>query len=228
MPRLHPCCFLVLGLWAWADNAFAQSSAAKFRLSDIQEVVLLPPVGLVSLIGQGNRATFSPEASVDASELLRQAIYQHDAKLRVVEQVVLKDSVARRAFAKNALRAIGNLERQRKAAMAQPQPWLDTVLAAQGRRFGLISGVWGFTRTPANRRALMARDLGIGLLSMGMLVPVTPNASVRIGVFIYDAQRRAIVYYKSNFPTDKDPLTGNGEVIERELANMLAKDFGLE
>ena len=217
----------VLGLAALASIAFTKPETGGFRPADIQEMTLLPPVGIVSLIGQGSRPAFAPEASVDAAELLRQAIYRHDAKLHLTGQVVLKDSAAQRIIAQHTARTIGLLEWQRKATMTQPQPWLDTLLAARKQRYGLVSGVWGFTRTAANRRALIARDLGIGLLSMGMVVPLTPNASTRIGVFIYDAQTHAIVYYKSNFPTDKDPLASNGEVLDREFTNLLAKDFNL-
>jgi hypothetical protein len=219
---------LLLVLILLASSAFIKPEAGGFRLSDIQEMVLLPPVGIVSLIGQGNRPVFAPEASTDAAELLRQALNQHDVNLHLTGQVDVKDTSIQRSFAQHVARTIGLLERQRRATMAQPQPWLDTLLTKQKQRFGLVSSIWGFTRTAANRRALIARDLGISLLSMGMAVPATPNASTRIGVFIDDTQTRAIVYYKTNFPTDKDPLAGTGETIDRELTSMLTKDFHLE
>lgn len=211
-----------------ASSAFTRPEAGGFRLADIQAMVMLPPVGVVSLIGPGNRRVFAPEASADAAELLRQALYQHDVKLHLTGQVELKDTSTRRSMAQHVARTIGLLERQRKTTMVQPQPWLDTLLTKRKQRFGLVSSIWGFTRTAANRRALLARDLGIGLLSMGMAVPVTPDASTRIGVFIYDAQNHVIVYYKTNFPTDKDPLAGNGEIIDHEVTSMLTKDFHLE
>ncbi|GAA4359026.1 hypothetical protein GCM10023185_25240 [Hymenobacter saemangeumensis] len=191
-------------------------------------MLVLPPVGLVSLIGQGNRAAFDPDASSDAAEMLQQVLFQHDAKLHLTGLVKLPpDSSARKAIARNTLRTVALLESRRKATMAQPQPWLDSLLMTSQQRYCLVSCVWGFTRTPANRRAMVARDLGIGLLSMGMLVPVTPSASVRLGLFIYDAQTSAIVYHKANFPTEKDPLAQNGEIIYKELTGMLGKDFNL-
>ena len=208
-------------------GGFTMCPDSEFRPSDIQEMVLLPPVGVVSLIGQGSRPTFDPDASSDAAELLRQVLFQHDTQLHLTGQVQLKDSIARRVIARNTVRTIGLLESRRKATMALSQPWLDTLLTARKQRYGLVSCVWGFTRTRANRRALIARDLGIGLLSMGMLVPITANASVRLGVFIYDAQTHAIVYYKTNSPTEEDPLAGNGEIIDKEIMSILGKDFNL-
>lgn len=218
-------CLLVFSLLV--SSAFTRPAVGEFRLADIQAMVLLPPVGALSVIGQGNKPVFAPEASADAAELLRQALYQHDANLHLTGQVALKDTAARRSTAQYVARTLGSLERQRRATMAQPQPWLDTLLTRQKQRFGLVSGIWGFTRTVTNRRALIARDLGIGVLSMGLVVPVTPNASTRVGVFIYDAQTHAIVYYKTNVPTDKDPLADNGEIIDHTVTAMLAKDFQL-
>lgn len=208
-------------------TAFIPRSSTSFQPRDISEMLLLPPLGLVSSIGQGNRAVLDPDASVDAAEMLRQSLFRHDEKLKLVGEISVKDSTTRRTIRYRTAKIVGQLQGNRKAAMAQPQPWLDSLLTARHQRYGLASCVWGFTRTAANRRALIARDLGIGLLSMGMVVPLTPNASTRLSVFIYDAQQHAIVYYKTNFPTDKDPLAHNGEIIDREATDLLAKDFGL-
>jgi hypothetical protein len=85
--------------------------------------------------------------------------------------------------------------------------------------------VAGFTRTAANYRGQVAKGLGVGLLTMGLVVPVPNQASTRVGVFIYDAQQQAVVYYKSGWPVEKDPLAG--VVIDRALTELLAKDFKL-
>lgn len=216
---------LCIALILLTTKALGQA-AAGFQPAQIEAMVLLPPLGAVSFIGPGDRAVADANASADASELLRQALLQHDEKLHLRGSLVLKDTLAQRAAA-NAARAFGLLTGHRKAVMAQPQSWLDSLLAARQQRYGLVSYVAGFTRTAANRRALMARDLGIGLLTLGTVVPITPAASTKIGVFIYDAQTHCIVYYKVSPSSDKDPLAGFGEVIDRELTNLLAKDFNL-
>ena len=219
-------CLLVL-LADLPGSGFRPRPAGGFRPADIQALVLLPPIGIVTSIGAGNRVVFDPNASADAGEMLRQAIYQHDEQLHLKGQPVPEDSAAQRSTAVRIARTIGRLESHRKATLTQPQPWLDTLLMARHERYGLVGGVWGFTRTPANRRATMVRDLGIGLLSMGTMVPLTPSASTRLSVFIYDAQAHRIVYHKTNFPVEKDPLSGFGKVIDDELFGLLAKDFDL-
>ena len=208
-----------------AATGFGPRSAGGFRPADIPEMLFLAPVGVVSTITQGNRANYDPNASADASAALRQALLRHDEKLHLKGQLIIQDSAMQRVVAGLTLRAIGELERHHKRPLPMPAPWLDTLLTAQQQRYCLLSYVWGYTRTPSNYRGQVAKSLGIGLLSMGMVVPVTNKAITRVGVFIYDAQQHAVVYYKSSWPAEKDPLAG--VVIDRELTELLAKDFNL-
>lgn len=206
-------------------TGFVTRPIEVFRPSQIAEMVFLAPVGAVSSIEQGNKARYEPNASADASEALRQALFRHNEKLHLRKELVIKDTVMQRVVANLTLRAVGELERHHKRPWAMPAPWLDTLLAAQKQRYCLMSYVWGYTRTPSNYRGQVAKSLGVGLLSLGMVVPVANKAATRVGVFIYDAQQQAVVYYKSSWPAEKDPL--QGVVIDRELTDMLAKDFNL-
>lgn len=188
-------------------------------------MVFLQPVGVVSSITQGNRATYDPNASADASDALRQALFRHDEKLHLKSQLAVKDTAMQRVIASLTLRAVVELESHRKRPFPMPAPWLDSLLTAQKQRYCLFSYAWGYTRTASNYRGQVAKSLGIGLLSLGMVVPPAAQASTRVGVFIYDAQQHGVVYYKSSFPAEKDPLAG--VVIDRELTDLLAKDFNL-
>lgn len=212
---------LLLGFLA----AFTQRPYGVFRPADISEMMFLQPVGVVSAITQGNRTTYDANASVDASEALRQALMRHDEKLHLKGLLPVKDTAMQRVIAGLTLRAVVELESHRKRPFLMPAPWLDTLLTARKQRYCLLSYVWGYTRTPSNYRGQLAKSLGIGLLSLGMVVPAADHAYTRVGVFIYDAQQHAVVYYKSSWPAEKDPLSG--VVIDRELTDLLAKDFNL-
>jgi len=216
---------LIITFGVATATGFVQRSAGGFRPADITEMVFLQPVGVVSSIGQGNRATYDPNASADASDALRQALLRHDEKLRLKTQLVVKDSTLQRAIASFTLRTGRALESYHKRPLPMPTPWLDSLLLVQKQRYCLLSYTFGYTRTPGNNRGRIATDLGIGLLSMGMLIPVSYKAYTRVGVFIYDAQQHAIVYHKASLPVEKDPLAG--VTIDRELTDLLAKDFTL-
>lgn len=207
------------------STGFGPAGGPGFRLADVHEMVLLPPVGVVRTISQGNAAAYSPAASADAGEALRQALLRHDEKLRLVGALPLPDTALRQAAARLTLSAATALERSRKRPLALPAPWLDSLLAARHQRYGLLSYVAGYTRTAANYRGQLAKDLGVGVLSLGLLVPLTAQHSTKVGVFIYDAQTQAVVYYKASWPVEKDPLAG--VVIDQTLTDLLAADFQL-
>ncbi|MDB5267241.1 MAG: hypothetical protein JWP58_281 [Hymenobacter sp.] len=215
---------LLLCLLATATG-FVQRFAGGFRPADIPEMVFLQPAGAIGVIGRGNRNTPNPDASADASDALRQALLRHDEKLRLKSQLLVKDSLLRQAVLRLAFRGSRELESYRKRPFSMPTPWLDSLLATQKQRYCLVSFVQGYTRTPGNNRGRIAKDLGIGLLSMGMVIPLSSQASTRVGVFIYDAQQHAVVYYKASIPAEKDPLAG--VVIDRELTDLLTNDFNL-
>ncbi|MGI4760988.1 MAG: hypothetical protein ACRYF0_09800 [Janthinobacterium lividum] len=221
-PRFFGVLLLVIAL---VSSAFVASPGPGFRLADIREMVLLPPVGVVRTIGAGNQAAYSPAASADASDALRQALLRHEEKLRLVGSLALPDTAHQQALAQLTSQVAGALERSRKRPLALPVPWLNTLLAARHQRYCLLSYVAGYTRTAANYRGKLAKDLGVGVLSMGLVVPITAQHSTKVGVFIYDAQTQAIVYYKGSWPVEKDPLAG--VVIDQTLTDLLAPDFQL-
>ena len=216
---------LIITLGIATATGFVQRSAGGFRPGDIQEMVFLQPASVVSSIGQGNRATYDAYASADASDAMRQALLRHDEKLRLKTQLAVKDSAMQRTITSFTLRTGRALESYHKRPMPMPAPWLDSLLLIRKQRYCLLSYAWGYTRSPSNNRGRIAKDLGIGLLSMGMLVPVSYKAYTRVGVFIYDAQQHAIVYHKASLPVEKDPLAG--VIIDREITDLLAKDFNL-
>ena len=216
---------LIIVLGVATATGFVHRSAGGFRPAEIAEMVFLPPVGVVSSIGDGNRESYDPNASADASDALRQALLRHDEKLRLKTQLAVNDSLLQRTIASFTLRTGRALETYRKRPVPVSAPWLDSLLLLQKQRYCLLSYTFGYTRTPGNNRGRIATDLGIGLLSMGMIIPVSYKASTRVGVFIYDAQQHAVVYHKASLPVEKDPLAGI--VIDRELTDLLAKDFNL-
>jgi hypothetical protein len=217
--------FLLVLLCLLSATGFAQRSSSSVRPAAIPEMTILQPVGLVSSITQGNKGIEDPNASADAGEALRQALWRHEEKLHLKGQISLKDSALQRAAAVLITRAANMLEHKGKCPLPMSAPWLDSLLRAQNQRYCLLSYVWGYTRTASNSRERIAKDLGISLLTLGMAIPLSSRASTRVGVLIYDAQLGAIVYYKSSLPVDKDPLMD--VVIDRELTDLLAKDFNL-
>lgn len=206
-------------------TGFGQRASSGFRPADISEMVFLQPAGIVGVIAQGNQSIPDPNASADASEALRQALLRHDELLHLKAQLAIKDSLGQQAVLRLTVQASRELAGFRQRPVPLSAPWLDSLLLRQRQRYCLFSFVQGYTRTASNNRGRVAKDLSIGLLSMGLVVPVSHQAATRVGVFIYDAEQHAVVYAKASILVEKDPLAG--VVIDRVLTDLLAKDFNL-
>ena len=217
LSRLLPLLLLATG--------FVSPASGGFRPADIAEMVFSFPAAAVGLIEQGKHVAYSPDASADAADALRQALLRHDEKLHLTKSLTVADSALRSVIPGLILRQGIALQRPHRLPLALAAPWLDTLLTHQKQRYCLLSWVQGYTRTAANYRGRLAKDLGIGLLSLGTVVPISRQAATQVGVFIYDAQQHAVVYDKTSFIAEQDPLAG--VVIDRELTDLLAKDFRL-
>ncbi|WP_149867055.1 hypothetical protein [Solirubrum puertoriconensis] len=69
-----------------------------------------------------------------------------------------------------------------------PLPVLDSLTAGVPARHVLGTVRHGFTRTSENYQGQVAKTLGVGLLTLGMYVPVAVKASAGLYAFVYDRQ----------------------------------------
>ena len=103
---------------------------------------------------------------------------------------------------------------------------LDYLLQGQSQRDVLLTATRGFTRTEGNYSGQVAKSIGVGILSMGMIVPVAVKAKSNLYLLIYDSQQKAIVYFNQTpVNAEQEPL--NAAALENQLRKMLAKDFPL-
>ena len=80
------------------------------------------------------------------------------------------------------------------------------VLEANGYRFGMAVATYGFTRRDGNYGGQIAKGLGIGILSLGLYVPVPVKASSGVACAIIDAETGKTIFYKKSFQSEIEPL----------------------
>ena len=86
-------------------------------------------------------------------------------------------------------------------------PVPDELLTGQNQRYLLVTATQGFFRTENNYSNQLAKSIGVGLLTMGMLVPIATKAKSIICLFICDSQQKTIVYYNHTPPpAEREPL----------------------
>lgn len=196
-----------------------------FQPKTAPEMPFASPVAQIATIERGNQPVMSAEASAESMRLMRKLLVEHRAELHLQNELVIPDSLQQEAN-QEIYRAVEGIEVHRRLDTGAHLPVLDALLAQQNQRYLLVAATQGFTRTELNYSRQLAKSIGLGLLSMGSMVPMAIKAKSTICLFIYDGQQKAIVYYNHTPPpAEREPL--DEVVLEQQLRTMLAKDFSL-
>ncbi|GAA4359016.1 hypothetical protein GCM10023185_25220 [Hymenobacter saemangeumensis] len=183
------------------------------------------PIAAVSLIEKGNLPKPNEEATAQATEIMRRLLTRHRAELHLTHELHIPDSLYQQAYQQIFRAAEGIAYRQRLETSAN-LPAIDHLLAGPGPRYVLLTALRGFTRTSENYSGQLAKTIGVGLLTMGMVVPVSVKARSDIYFLIYDRQQRQVVYFNQTPPmAEQEPL--DEASVENQLRRMLGQDFPL-
>jgi len=186
-------------------------------------MVFTPPLGQIGLIEKGNSGSYDPTLSAKSTAAMRQILLQYKRELRLSGELSVPDPRTQQRLTRETYRAINAVERQQRVGRPYELVVLDSLLDAQGQRYALLSAARGFTRVEGNYSNQVAKSVGVGLLTLGMYVPVPIKATSSVFFLIYDRQDHAILYYNHAAPLEAEPL--DPAVLDKQMRKMLAKDF---
>ncbi|SDY33236.1 hypothetical protein [Hymenobacter psychrophilus] len=213
--------YLLALLLAGCASAHSLTQAG-FQPTEAPAMPFTTPISAIGSIQRGNQVVFDSAATRASVGLLRRQLRAQQAGLRLSGELVIPDSLRLQAEQEIG-RAVAALNSRPQLGGGANLPVLDYLLQQQGQRYVFVTAARGFTRSPGNYGGQVAKSIGVGLLTMGMLVPVSVKARSEIGVFVYDAQQRAIVYYCHTSPIEHEPLDETS--VAKQLRTMLAKDY---
>ena len=167
----------------------------------------------------------SAEAAAGSVQLLRELLTTYQTELHLSGELLIPESQRQQAYQQIYPAVDGIASRQRLESGAN-LPILDDLLNAESQRYVLVTAVRGFTRMEGNYGGQLAKTIGVGILTMGMMVPVSVKAKSDICMFIYDRQQKQIVYFNQTPQNaEQEPLSKTA--VENQLRKLLAKDFPL-
>ncbi|HEX8503838.1 MAG TPA: hypothetical protein VF630_00605 [Hymenobacter sp.] len=177
-----------------------------FQPRAVQAMPFASPVAQVATIQRGNQPEVNLEASVESARLMRKLLVSHQAELHLADELVIPDSLQQQA-SQEIYQAVNGIEKRQRLDTGAHLPALDYLLAGRTQRYVLVTATQGFTRLEGNYGNQLAKTIGVGLLTMGMMVPVAVKAKSDICLFIYDKEQRNIVYYNHTPPpAEREPL----------------------
>ena len=196
-----------------------------FQPRTIQEMPFASPVAQVATIQRGNQPKFNLEASAESVRLMRKLLVSYQSELHLGGELMIPDSLQQQAK-QEIYQAVNGIEKRQRLDTGAQLPVLDYLLTGRNQRYVLVAATQGFTRLEGNYGNQLAKTIGVGLLTMGMMVPVAVKAKSNICLFIYDKEQKNIVYYNHTPPpAEREPL--DEAVLEKQLRTMLARDFPL-
>jgi hypothetical protein len=193
---------------------FSSCSTSKILTSDvkpaeIKELHYFEPISYISLIESGNRAKFNDTLSRFSEQLLQKAVKKQEGKVPVKEVVSIEDTNIKNKIKQEISFMLLSSNSKKKMSKLKITPVIDSILEANGNRFGLITIGYGFTRVKGNYGNQIAKGVAMGILTLGMFYQVPIKSSSAVYVMIVDAKENNIAFFRKSFIQDNEPLDEN-------------------
>lgn len=192
-----------------------------FRASSIPAMLFTPPVTAIDKVDDANQLISDAAATAESGRLLRQLLLARQSQLRLRQELQLPDSL-RELFSRELRQAVQGVQHRQRLEGGANLPTLDYVLRGQTQRYVLLTVAQGFTRDSSSYHTQMIKTLQADLLPGSKVLPVRFRSDLH--VFIYDGQRKQLVFYNRTPPTNENhPL--NPATLSGQFRALLGKDF---
>jgi hypothetical protein len=193
-----------------------------FRVPVAHDLAYVSPVTTVAIVHYSSPAVANKEATLESERLLRLALVQHRAELRLRNEVEIPDSLLLQAR-REVYDAVLGIEQHWQLAGSANLPVLDYLLSQQSQRYALLTVASGFTRIPKQNVILASGSRRIGAYPFNA-GPSGQIAKSNIFLLVYDRKQKAIVYYRRTpLISEREPL--DPPSLEKQFAKLLKKDF---
>ncbi len=183
----------------------------------IKDMALLPSPSQISLIEKGNKAVVDAKltqlARKNMVSLTKTPAIQKWLHLSA-DTLQIATALYKRLY-QQQFELIDTIVRTQNIKGLPIPPLIDSILEVNHKRFGLIYFQTGFTRSEANRAAKLGETIGIGLLSLGTVIPVSTSAASTMYCVIVDAETNSAVYYDLSWQKDREPF--DPDVLKKHL-----------
>jgi hypothetical protein len=196
--------------------------ADNIQMSRVSQVGYFAPLSYISVIEKGNTAIPNDSLSELAAAILDSIItdspiFASQRKIELMEaNVQLNVEVAVNNLFNQIL--ISNQINNIKIPES-----LSQVLKANEERYFLATIVSGFGRKGSNYGKQVAKGIGVGILTLGLVAPIPVKSNVSLYSCIIDAERMEVVYFSRTLPLEKSPT--NRKVLADQYKKLVTEYF---
>lgn len=178
------------------SSCATQGFVSNVNRADIQQLSQFEILSNVGVIEKGNKIAFDDSLSQVAQTLFEKELAKEKA-LPVTQTIVIEDRAIQEQVQYEISILMGYLESNGRPKNLPVPPTIDSILCARNERFGMLVYDWGFVRTGSNYAKQAAKSIAIGILTLGMMIPIYYKEVTRTGILIYDAKNRNFAYVSS-------------------------------
>lgn len=217
--------FLVISI-AFASCSSSKQLTQEVKPAEINDVMKIEPFSYISLIENGNRGIHNDSISQNTQMVLNQHLETLKEKLSLSsDEIIISDLFDYQQLEDELFTLIQAAEKSKNLQNVSITPSLDFLLAANGKRFGLVVIQQGFTRDKGNYRGQIAKNIGLGIatgLLTGMAMYQVPlKSSSIVYAMIVDNQEKNVVFFNKSILQDKDPTAK--ENITKQINKVFEK-----
>jgi hypothetical protein len=206
--------FLVLA--SCVTNKYLASSSVKSE--EVINQSYFEPFSYIHYVEKGNKSEFSDSLSYITKIKADSILASNKSLLRLTDKIDLMDDTLK-ARVENEIGYMAQLINQRRKLEGIPlTPTIDSLMESNNQRFSLAIVAAGFGRRKGNYGGQVAKGLGVGLLTLGMVVPTPIKSNLTMHAFIFDSERNEVVFYKRGLPAEKEPT--DPEIIEKQIISL--------
>jgi hypothetical protein len=204
MKHLQNWAVLFTALCCLCSCGTTRQLSSNRKLSEIDKVLIFKPFSRIDTIASGNQGAYSQEYSEQVSASLLEAV-QNAIPNTIQKQVLTLDSLEWLPIHREIYQLVSQVEAKQQITDIPLSDTLLSILNRYNHNFAFGTFHIGFTRNQGNYAGQVAKGIGIGILTLGFVVPVPVKSRSMLICFLMDRQNKNIAFYRKDMGEEKEP-----------------------
>lgn len=192
--------------------------------SEINKLAIINPLARIDVIEKGNSGEYSKtESEKVAADILD--ILDKNLPNTVQKNRIKIDSSDLLALQKEMFALVVSVEQKQKINDVFLSEKMLLLMGKYEQDYVLGVFEQGFTRVKGNYGKQIAKGIGIGILTLGLVIPTPVKSSSTLICFIADRKNKNIAFYRKDVGSESNPT--DKKVLSRQIKGTIGYYFSV-
>lgn len=188
----------------FATSCTSVRYSANFQRANVTSLGYTSPCINLYLISEGNVAEYSKNNSDSLQYKINNYLEYYKTTFKLFYIKSSKES--EQNIRKSVFEICNLLYKNRRPDTIKLNNILLNQIDSCKERYIIFSAVNGYSRTKKNMINQEIQSAAIGILTLGMMIPLTNEGSSNLTIFVVDKESKKIVFTNRNYVKDKSPF----------------------